>query len=201
MTTPKLLLFDLGGVLIEYTGTQELLKLMSESYTRETLHDLWLQTDVWFKFEMGQVTPEEFAEVMCRDWHLTCGEAQFLAHFESWTVGLYPGAAELMAEIKPRYRLAALSNSNATHWRRNNEVLGVSALFERAFSSHELGLRKPDRAIYEHALRELEVSAAETVFFDDLADNIEAARSLGMTAYQVRGVEGVKAALVENGLL
>ena len=201
MTKPKLLLFDLGGVLVDYVGTAELMKLLSQPYTRETLHDLWLQTDVWFQFEKGHVTPEEFAETMCRDWPLTCDAATFLSLFESWTTGLFPGAVELMAELKPKYRLAALSNSNLTHWRRNNEVLGVAALFERAFSSHELGLRKPDIAIYHHALRELAVEPHETVFFDDLTDNIEAARSVGMTAYRVRGIDELRAALIDNGLL
>ena len=201
MSGTKLLLFDLGGVLVDYTGTRDLLGLLSVPHTRESLHELWLKTDVWFRFEMGRCTPEEFAETLTREWPLACTASEFLVQFESWTRSLYPGAREVLAELRPRYRLAALSNSNETHWRRNIEDLGVGALFERAFSSHELGMRKPERAIYEQALRELGVAAGEAVFFDDLAENVQAARDVGMTAHRVRGVEELRASLVENGLL
>jgi putative hydrolase of the HAD superfamily len=201
VANPQLLLFDLGGVLVEYSGTRDLHALLSRPLTQEQLTEKWMSHDGWLRFELGQLEPEAFAESFCKDWSLTCSAPQFLAHFESWTRGLMPGATELLSELRPGYRLAALSNSNATHWRRNNEVLGVAALFERAFASHELGLRKPDLAIYEHALQELGVSAGETVFFDDLAENVEAARAVGMTAHQVRGVDELRACIIEQGLL
>ena len=70
------------GYLTPAEYAAELMKLMTKSYTRETLHDLWLQTKVWFQFEMGKVTPEHFAETMVRDWELTCDQVEFLSHFE-----------------------------------------------------------------------------------------------------------------------
>jgi putative hydrolase of the HAD superfamily len=198
---PSLLLFDLGGVLVDYTGQVAIQAILSEPFTRELLHEKWAATEVALQFELGLVEPEVFAEAFAAQWPLTCSASEFLAHFESWTAGLMPGASELLDQLRPRYRLAALSNSNATHWRRNNEILGVSGLFERAFSSHELGMRKPNPAIYEHTLRELAVQPHETVFFDDLAENVEAARGVGMAAHQVRGVEELRACLSGLGLL
>ena len=53
-----------------------------------------------------------------------------------------PGARELLDELRPRYRLAALSNSNAAHWERLAE-LGVLDAFELAVGSQQLGVRKP----------------------------------------------------------
>ncbi|HLF76152.1 MAG TPA: HAD family phosphatase [Dehalococcoidia bacterium] len=201
MAFPKLLLFDLGGVLLDYTGTRDFLTLLKEPLTPEQIHEKWLGTDVWLQFELGRVGQQEFAETVARDWALTCTAPEFLVHFESWARALFPGASKLLLDLKPRYRLAALSNSNVTHWRRVEEILGEESVFERAFSSHQLGLRKPDRAIYEQSLQALGASPEETVFFDDLLENVEAARAVGMAAHQVRGVDELRACIVEQGLL
>jgi putative hydrolase of the HAD superfamily len=97
--------------------------------------------------------------------------------------------------------LAALSNTNSLHWSRMREELSILEHFERAFASHELGLRKPSLEIYVHVLREMGMTPAETTFFDDTEANVEAARRVGMRAYRVEGVEALRACLRENGYL
>jgi putative hydrolase of the HAD superfamily len=58
--------------------------------------------------------------------------------------------------------------------------------------SAEVGMIKPDSAIYEHTLRGLGVSATETLFIDDREPNIRAARVLGMRAIQFQSIEQLK---------
>src|SRR5882672_2628966 len=86
----------------------------------------------------------------------------------SSAVGLGPGARELLDALRPRYRLAALSNSNAVHWDRNSTELGVTGLFDAAYSSHQLGCHKPEPVIYREALARLGVPANRVAFFDDV---------------------------------
>jgi glucose-1-phosphatase len=167
--------------------------------TPEELQERWRACGAE-SFETGHITPAQFAESLGSVLALNVPDEEFLRHFESWSVGFMPGAVELLAELRPHYRLAALSNSNELHWRRNAAV-GVPDEFEAAFSSHELHLRKPDRAIYEEALRRLEVPAANVVFFDDLQMNVDAALEAGMQAHRVVGVEGLRTCLLENGYL
>jgi putative hydrolase of the HAD superfamily len=200
-TDRRILLFDLGGVLIEFAGLTGFQALLAEPVPQDELLRRWLRTDHLEQFELGRLSPEQFADALARDWDLTVTPAQFLVEWQSWTRQLYPGALDLLDRLRPRYRLAALSNSNVLHWQRNVEDLRILDIFERAFSSHELGVRKPDRAIYEHALRELAARPEHVVFFDDTFPNVEAARALGIEAYQVRGIEGLIATLIENGLL
>jgi HAD superfamily hydrolase (TIGR01509 family) len=195
----ELLLFDLGGVLVNYTGFSEIGALLSEAVTPEELQDRWRSCGAE-GFETGHLSPAEFAAALGSVLAFNVTPEEFLDRFESWTIGLYPGAAELLAELRPRYRLAALSNSNELHWGRMRK-LGVQDLFEAAFGSHELNLRKPHHAIYEEALRRLEVPAAGVVFFDDTAANVEAALEAGMQAHRVLGVDALRACLVENGYL
>ena len=198
---PPLLLFDLGGVLIEFSGLTDIHALLREPMSVEEVGALWQQTRAIGDFEVGSLTPKQFGEAFAASWPLAVSAAEFVSHYESWTRQLLPGAAELLEELRPRYRLAALSNSNILHWTRNDVVIGVQAYFDRAFSSHQLGLRKPDPVIYQRVLQELAVEAAEVVFFDDNLANVEAALAVGINAYRVEGVEAARASLKDLGLL
>jgi HAD superfamily hydrolase (TIGR01509 family) len=197
--TVQLLLFDLGGVLVNYTGFQEIGALLSEAVTPEELQERWRSCGAE-GFETGDITPAQFAEALGSVLAFNVPPEIFLEQFESWSIGFYDGAVELLAELRQHYRLAALSNSNELHWRRN-VAFGLATHFEAAFSSHELHLRKPDRAIYEETLRRLDVQASNVVFFDDLQMNVDAALEVGMQAHRVVGVDGLRACLVENGYL
>jgi putative hydrolase of the HAD superfamily len=65
--------------------------------------------------------------------------------------------------------------------------------------SAEVGMIKPDAAIYEHTLRGLGVSAEEALFIDDREPNIRAARALGMRTIQFRSIEQLKRELEVMG--
>ena len=66
--------------------------------------------------------------------------------------------------------------------------------------SYQLKMAKPDPAIYQHVLKELGVSAEETLFLDDKLINIQAAQSLGFKAIQFSSVERLRADLQAAGL-
>ena len=99
--------------------------------------------------------------------------------------GFYPGVPELLRELRPEYRLACLSNSNPVHWRIFGEAIGE--MLDVALLSFDLGLAKPDPAIFRVALDRLGVDAGAVVFFDDSDANVEAAAALGIQAELVRG--------------
>lgn len=161
----------------------------------------WLACPHIRAFEIGALSPAEFASRFMAAWGVLGSEDEFLQAFATWNARLYPGAAELLSELRPRHRLAALSNSNELHWRRNERVLRIPELFERVLSSHQLGFHKPDLEIYTRALEELRVSPDAVAFFDDNLPNVEAAASLGMAAHHVQGVAETRACLVDAGLL
>jgi putative hydrolase of the HAD superfamily len=70
-----------------------------------------------------------------------------------------------------------------------------------AISSHQVGAAKPDPAIYEEALERLDVPPDAIMFFDDVHANVVAASALGMRAFQVEGVGGLRQRLAAEGLL
>jgi len=193
-----LLLFDLGHVLVEVTGARDITPYLKAPLRWDGTD--WPAMEAWEAFEKGLLTAQEFSERFVEQANLSLDAPAFLANFTGWTRGLLPGAKETLDALRPRFRLAALSNSNEVHWRRNAE-LGVPQLFERSFTSHEIGVRKPAREIYEHVLTEMEVVAADVTFFDDQQPNVDAAKQAGMNAHRVVGVEELRACLRELGYL
>ena len=199
---PELLLFDLGGVLVEFAGPTELGTHLRWPSSPALILDRWIQCPHTSAFERGDLTPEEWADRFIVDWDVDLTREEFLAKFTTWSRRILPGARELLDELRPRYRLAALSNSNALHWERNAHELGLLDLFEFAISSHQVGVMKPDLAIYHHAVARAAVSSPDAImFFDDLEGNVQAARAVGLRARQVRGVDQLREQLVRDELL
>lgn len=197
----ELLLFDLGGVLVDFTGAKEIGRLLREPLSESEIRARWVSCPHLREFEIGAISPAEFTSRFMASWGVRVPEEEFLRAFESWNVGLYPGASELLDELRPYFRLAALSNSNELHWSRNERVFQISTLFERALSSHQLGAHKPDYRIYTRALEELRAQPEAVAFFDDNLPNVEAAASLGMGAHHVQGVAETRSCLERAGLL
>ena len=197
----KVLLFDLGGVLVEFSGVREIAPLLRTAATESEIVERWSRCPHTEAFCLGRLSREDFADRFVRDWGVDLPQERFLQAFRSWSRRLLPGAEELLAELRPRFRLAALSNSNELHWERNASDLRVDALFEVAISSHHVGFCKPDPRIYQAALDRLGVPPDAVVFFDDVHANVAAAARLGMRAFQVNGVEDVRERLVGERLL
>lgn len=196
------MLFDFGGVLVEFAGPKELGQHLRWPSTPEVILKRWTECAHTDEFERGQLSPVQWAERFIRTWDVDLTSEEFLAKFTTWSRRVLPGARELLEQLRTRYRLAALSNSNELHWERNTNELRIIELFEFAISSHQVGLCKPDPAIYKIALERAKVSSPDAiVFFDDLAANVEAAKSVGLRAYQVRGVDELRACLYAEGLL
>jgi len=95
----------------------------------------------------------------------------------------------LMRELGAGGRRMALLTNNIREWELLwRAKLPVDEIFELVVDSAFVGMRKPDPAIYELTVERLGdgIAAAECLFVDDVAVNIEAARELGMTAVHFR---------------
>jgi glucose-1-phosphatase len=94
----------------------------------------------------------------------------------------------------------AFTNTNAVHMETwSGRFPGVVSAFDRIFASYQIGLRKPERAAFEHVCQSIGIPPAEVMFFDDSRENVEAARNAGMQAVLVRSPDDVRAALRELG--
>jgi HAD superfamily hydrolase (TIGR01509 family) len=194
----EVLLFDLGGVLIDFAGFAELPRLLRDPPSRSEIRGRWIHSEPVQRFERGDIAANEFARSFVAEWELEISPQVFLAEFTSWARGLYPGANELLGRLRASYRLACLSNSNELHTPLHREA--VRPYVERCFFSNELGLVKPQPAIYEHVVGELAVPPARIALFDDTTINVEAAARAGMNAYLTDGLADLEQTLRSLGL-
>jgi putative hydrolase of the HAD superfamily len=196
----EVILFDLGGVLIELSGVAQMCAWTGIAESEE-LWRRWLTSPGVRSFETGRATAAEFAAAMCLEFALPVGAAEFMAEFALWPRGVFPGAHELLGALASRHRLAALSNNNAVHWERISRDMGLGGYFGASFLSHEIGLIKPDRAVFEHVVEALGCAPGRVLFLDDNRLNVEQAALVGMVAHRVAGVQETAALLVSLGLL
>jgi glucose-1-phosphatase len=186
-------LFDLGGVLIEFGGVAP----MKELAGIESDDELWRRwlTCRWVRsFERGECSAEDFAAGVVDDWALSVPPEAFLEAFREWPRGPLPGADALVQSVQRVVPAACLSNTNALHW-QNFSRWPILDAFDFRFLSFELGMLKPDRDVFERVAQLLPAPPERVLFLDDNALNVEAAAAVGYTAVRVNGVAEAEQAL------
>jgi putative hydrolase of the HAD superfamily len=160
-----------------------------------------------FELERGRITEERFLAELADELEPDLGHRPVLHRFaEIYFEALEPNEAmiDLMRDLRGRgYRMALLTNNIREwepHWRA---MLPVDDIFEVVVDSAYVGVRKPDREIYELTLEWLGgMAPAKALFVDDVEVNCEAARQLGMTAVRFRdtdqAIAEIEAALGER---
>jgi putative hydrolase of the HAD superfamily len=193
------LLFDLGGVLIDFAGFRELGRILPAGVDRAEVRRRWITSPLVQRFERAEITPQMFASGVIRELGLELSTDQFLAALVDWARGPYPGARSLLGQIPDRYRLVCLSNSNELHTPLHRR--SMEPLFDRYYFSDEIGLVKPEGEIFEYVVSDLGVPPNRIVFFDDTPINVEGARRAGMSAFQTDGIDELEARLRALGIL
>ena len=198
---PHVLLFDVGGVLVQLSGVKTMLEWMGETATSEEMWHMWLHSTPVREFERGRMGAAEFAAAVTTEFRLPVQPQEFLDSFTGWVTGLYPGTLEMLAQIPNSYQRAVLSNSNVLHWTRVIDDLRLGAAFEHQFVSHLTGRIKPDADAFQGVVESLGCRPKDVLFLDDNILNVEAAKRFGMQAIRVQGIGETRAALIERGII
>ena len=193
------LIFDLGGVLIDFAGFSELGRILPGGEDRAEVRRRWIGSPSVQQFERGDITPLQFAHGVIRELQLDLSPDEFIDAFVGWARGPYSGARLLLGRIPDRYRLACLSNSNELHTPLHRR--SMESLLEKYYFSDELGMVKPDREIFEYVVRDLGVVSERIAFFDDTSVNVKAAREVGIMAFEVDGIMELEAQLQGLGVM
>ncbi|WP_375399429.1 HAD family hydrolase [uncultured Amnibacterium sp.] len=190
-----MILFDLGGVLMNFVGLSRLAELTGEN-DDAALQSRWVASRWVQAFERGTCDAYTFGEGIVRDWGLTLTVSEFVDDFTRWPAGPFEGSVELIRTLHGTIPMGCLSNTNSVHWQRHRDRWGIVGYFDWTFVSHELGMMKPDPEMFHHAIRAVGTTADRIVFLDDSYEHVQAARKLGIRAEQTRGVCEVRDALI-----
>lgn len=195
------LVFDLGGVLIDYRGVESLHALSTGRVGAEEFTRFWSDSRWAGALYQGRCSPEEFARGVVGELSLSCTPEKFLEAFRGWLHGPFPGAFDLLRELRSRYRVACLSNTNQFDVQRLDEELRLREHFDQCFFSNEIGLRKPDPRCYRHVIDGLGVPAIEIAFFDDNPEYVAGASAVGMQAFHCVGFDQLRTKLRELAVI
>ncbi len=187
-------LFDLGGVYTEspFTAMDELsagLGTTPDTIREVLFGDYHEDSDhPWHRLERGEITLLD-----ARDEIMELGAQQDLEIdplVMLSRIGAGGGTRDVLIqrtrELRHEgYKTALLTNNFAEVRQAWRTLLPVEELFDVVVDSSEVGMRKPDPAIFHHTLELLSVTAERSVFLDDFAGNIAAANRLGINGLLV----------------
>jgi FMN phosphatase YigB (HAD superfamily) len=197
----RVVLFDVGGVLVKLSGLAMLLSWLGHRVTAEQVRTLWLTSPIVRSFETGKMQPAAFAEQMITELSLQVGSEDFLTELYTRGQRILPGAVELVRRV-PRYCVrATLCNTNTLQWSGLMEQGDLIGAFDHHFTSHLTGRIKPDEEAFQYVLATLGCGGPEALFLDDSQLNVTAAKRVGMTAFQVHGPVEAQHALREAEVL
>ena len=198
-TEIDVILFDLGGVLLEL-GPSPVPEYALSDGQQFDLGD-WFRSDTAIAFETGRIGADQFARNLIDGIGLDCSEQEFIDFFTAWPRALFPGVPELLDNLRARYRLALLTNTNELHWPRFIDEFDLLQRFDAVFASHLLGLAKPGREIFLRVSENLGAAPESILFVDDHRDNVNAAAALGYRARLVNGFDELELTLRTNAVL
>lgn len=183
---------------MDFAGFEEMRGLLPGSPSRSAVRDRWIRSPAVQRFERGEITAQRFADAVIEELEIDLTPPEFLVKFVEWAHEPYPGAIALLRSLGKDHRLAALSNANELHTPLHRRRFG--SVIETVYFSDEIGHVKPDHAIFDFVIDDLDVPPNRIAFFDDTPVNVEAARETGMTAFEVDGFGELIARLRRLGL-
>lgn len=194
-------IFDLGGVLVDLNlkaGTKQSKKMLSlftllrgRNYVKRETKSLCRE------YEMGHLSSDEFLSKFKRLCHPWISKEDVRNWWMSVLIALPEQRKAAIRKLKEEgHTVYLLSNTSELHWQYCLDTFfkgeDIRDYFDRLFLSYEIGLRKPDSAIYEYLIETTGITPSEAVYFDDLPNNIQAGLNAGLEAKQVIGDEWIK---------
>lgn len=193
----KVLIFDLGGVLLDIHIERSFGALLALGMDATLLSEKrCLMDEMIQRYDRGDVSTADFyayiAEALPEGVRSLPEEELYERLHDIWNmmIGSFsPDKLKCLGALRDKgYRILMLSNTNEGHWEGIERLFRLATgkalgdLFDGLYLSYEMRMRKPEPEIFLSLLRSEGVEPSDCIFFDDLEENCEAARSVGIEA-------------------
>lgn len=196
----KNIIFDLGGVLLDIDYQKSIDAFKNRGI--DDFEDMFSQfkaDELFEKLETGKISETDFyAAIKKRTGHTIVNEEIDQA-WNALILSFRKESLEILEKLSADYKLYLLSNTNNIHLKYFKSLFTretgkplLDAYFIKAWYSSEVGLRKPGQEIFQFALQEENLVAAETLFIDDTLANIETAQKLGFKTHHLLPTERIE---------
>lgn len=193
------IIFDLGRVIIGFDHHLVARNLSKISDFDETmLFDLIFTSGLEISFGRGEISPEEFYNKIGQEVKISFEKFKTI-----WNDIFFPPKEEmvkLLGELKGRYKLYLLSNTNALHFEYVKNKYEILEIFEEYILSYQVGVSKPDKRIYLEALARSNSPPERCIYIDDIKEFAEAATKVGMKGIHFEGAKKLRRKLQEYGV-
>lgn len=188
MQKTEAVIFDLGGVIlnIDYHLTRQ-------AFERLGIHnfnDMYSQAaanDLFDDLETGKISEADFYKEFNVRTGIILSDTKIQSAWNAMLLDFREKSLEFISSLQPKYKLFLLSNTNHIHkkafhyiYHKQNRVKPFDDFFTKAYYSCDMGLRKPNAEIFEFVIQENKLDVSKTLFVDDSAQNLEAAKALGI---------------------
>jgi epoxide hydrolase-like predicted phosphatase len=204
MAEIKGVIFDLGGVIASHgTLAQEAGFIGKELGVSEEDALNAIKESNYLPAELGQEPSLEFWRRILQKLNMHHTDEATLASMRLWVEKvsmISQSMIDLVGELRKQYKVGLLSNTSMEYV----EALGKNGFFEHfddVILSYEVGLRKPDPAIYKLAAERLGILPEQLIFVDDLNVNIDGAEKCGIHGIVFRNIDQLKKDLAQLSVM
>ena len=199
----KTIFFDIGGVLIDIHPERTYQYLSDSADVEVSMVKESFPWDAHDQYERGIINNE--------DWFITYKESLpqpcCLKRSDFWNawkllLGEEKNTVNILEALNKQYSIWLLSNTNPKHIQDEIEKRYLfPSLVNGAVYSFDVGVRKPEKEIYEIAMQRANANPQECLFIDDLLENIQAAKQIGIEGIHFISSEQLKQELVRLGII
>lgn len=143
------------------------------------------------EFERGKISEDKFLNGFVK--HIPNADINDIKAAWNSLIGDFPlYRLEFLQLLSTKYRLFLLTNTDIIHMENFEEKVGMSfssdfyRCFEKVYYSHEMGLRKPEEAIYNYIIKKHDLDPKRTLFVDDKKENTDAAAAVGLKTWNIQ---------------
>ncbi len=194
MKINKLILFDWGNIVEAHTTGYNCYDAFDNLFKRCGCVFEGRIFNQLGKYKLSKIKDEEefknVFETMKKDLNLKVSFDEFkkIYYEEFDNIDYYQDVVDFEHSLKDKCYIGILSNLFIYDKDRLNRQVNLS-MYDYVFLSFELGMKKPNRDIFEYVLDNVDFDPKDILFIDDREDNVNMARELGINAMQATGLE------------
>lgn len=192
------IIFDLGGVLLNLNYQKTIREFEKLGIANAaSIYSQATQTPLFDLLETGKISPMQFRAEVKAFFNLSCTNEQLDQAWNAMLMDLPKSRVELLRQVSTQTRMFLFSNTNQIHidWFKNyleeSNQTNFLSLFEKAYLSHEVQLRKPDVATFKWVIDQNNLNPETTLFIDDSKQHIEGAKQAGLQTYWLQPHEEI----------
>ncbi len=205
----KNIIFDLGGVIIGLNVNNTIREFNKLTYM--SFEDLYAQapnSELFTGFDKGTVSEEDFFKTLTRELRYEGPPEALLKAWNAMLLDVPEKRLDVLVKMKQQYNTFLLSNTCEPHITAfehdlyiKHGVRNFNDYFDKVYYSCRIGMRKPDKEIFEFVLNDNVMLPSETVFIDDSEQHVKAAGECGINSYLLPKNTEIGDFLAELGLL